>query len=164
MTNEPFRIFVYLPTDRWKPGFLRLFDPNGTKMLYDMPCRGKADGGRATKEGNPARDPAKPFGDTPSGLYRPSRITRFSPSHKTLGPLAILLEGQTGEALKAAQQGRTGLALHGGRGDDQLMATHGCIRVFDRDMALLAGAIGDAPVKLEVFSVADWPHYESMEA
>jgi len=164
MKNEPFRIFAYLPDDRRLPGFLCVFDPAGAKRLYDIPCRGKADSSQAARQGNTSRDATRPYGDTPAGLYRPSRITRFAPSHKTLGPTAILLEGQTGDALKAAQRGRTGLAVHGNRGNDRLMATYGCLRLFDRDIALLAKLIGEAAVVVEVFSVTDWPKIKGQDS
>ncbi|HEY9081326.1 L,D-transpeptidase [Magnetovibrio sp.] len=162
MTHEPFRIYVYLPTDRWKPGFIRVFDPRGAQVLYDIPCRGKAANKDAALYDNPHRDPTKPYGDTPSGLYRPARVSAFPSKHRTFGHYAILLEGQTGDALKAMQNGRTGLAIHGNRGDEHLMATYGCIRVFDRDMALLNATI-DGPVVVEVFDIPNWPDFSGVE-
>lgn len=162
MKTEPFRIDVYLPTDRWKPGLMRVFSPDGARLLYDLPCRGKADGEDAAFHDNPTRNPTKEYGDTPAGLYRPASVLSFKPKHRTFGRHAILLEGRTGDALKAMQNGRTGLAIHGNRGDEHLMATYGCIRVFDRDMALLADVI-DGPVVVEVLNVSNWPEFSGVE-
>lgn len=150
-----FTLTVFLPKNRWLPGIARLQAPDGARLLGDMPCRGKADNARAAKAHNADRDPTRPWGDTPSGTYRPSSMTRFRSSHRTLGPLAILIEGETGDALAAKQKGRTGLAVHGGRGDDKLMATYGCVRMFDRDMLALSEAIGSDPVQVIVIDVDD---------
>lgn len=152
-----FSIAVYLPTDRALPGFLRLWTPGGVPLLYDIPCRGKSDGQNAAANGNPKRDPTRPWGDTPAGLYATAPVTVFSPVHATLGRIAILLEGVSGDALRAKENGRTGLAIHAGRGNDRLMATYGCIRVFDRDMELIAGKILADDVSVDVIDIPDWP-------
>ncbi|MBF0249946.1 MAG: L,D-transpeptidase [Alphaproteobacteria bacterium] len=157
MKTEPYHISVFVPVDRLLPGFMRVFDPDGVRVLYDLPCRTKADGADAAEHDNPHRDPTRPYGDTPTGLYRPTWISRYIARHRTFGHHAILLEGQTGDALKAAQNGRTGLAIHGGRGDDKLMATYGCIRMFDRDIAMLAEEVGQAAVVVEVIESGPWP-------
>lgn len=150
MTKQPFTIQVCLPANRWNAGVLHVFDPSGKCVLKDIPCRGKADGGRAKKEGNSSRDTTKPFGDTPLGLYRPSKITHYDPPRNTVGSCCIWLVGQSGDALKAVQNNRTGLALHANRGNEKLMATYGCIRVFERDMAQISEAIGDERVTVTI--------------
>lgn len=143
-------INVFLPRDRTRPGYLHLFDSDGERLLAEVPCRGKADNQQAAKNGNPTRNPTRPYGDTPAGVYMPSRVTRYDPPHKTFGKYAILLEGEAGDALKARENGRSGLAIHGGRGDGRLIATYGCIRVRDSDMQRLVDAIGDRQVIVEV--------------
>lgn len=145
-------IEVFLPRDRAKSGYLHLFEGDGECVIYDVPCRGKADNQRAAANGNAARDPTLPYGDTPSGRYLPARVIRYNPRHPTFGPYAILLEGESGDALKAKRNGRTGLAIHGGRGDDLLVATYGCIRVHDSEMGRLAHVIGDREVVVEVIN------------
>ena len=154
-----FTIDAYLPVDRTLPGFLRVTSPVGAQLLYDIPCRGKADSQNAAAHGNPDRDPTRPWGDIPSGVYRPTRLMRYDPPQRTFGRFAILLEGQDGDALLAAQRGRTGLAIHGNRGNERLMATYGCLRLFDRDMELLAHAIVGTVV-VTVHDVAAWPPRE----
>ena len=150
---------TFLPTDRWLPGFMRLYraGPEAGRLFYDIPCRGKADSKRAAKNGNPKRHPFAPWGDIPSGIYRPASPTLFKPKHRTFGHAAILLEGETGDALKARQNGRTGLAIHANRGNDRLMATYGCIRVFDRDMDLFVNTILGDTVRVAVINCPEWP-------
>lgn len=166
MINQPLTIHVFLPANRELPGFLRVYGPDkiGAQLItselvvpYDIPCRGKADNRQAIKAENPDRDPTKPYGDAPSGIFLPSRISRFTPPRKTFGRWAIRLEGQSGQALEAKEGGRTGLAIHGNRGDIKLMATYGCIRVFERDMEILSKTIGDASVVVTVFEIDNWP-------
>ena len=151
------RLDIYLPTNRWLPGFLRLYNGEGRRLLYDIPCRGKADSRRAAAKGNPDRGPTRPWGDLPSGSYRTAQVTRYDPPHPTFVDLAIILEGNGGDALKAARNGRTGLAVHGGRGNVRLTATYGCLRVFDRDMFLLAECIGGGKLEVEVIDCPSWP-------
>ena len=149
-------LLVYLPTDRYLPGFARLCE-DGVSLLYDLPCRGKADNRRALANKNPARDPTKPWGDLPSGVFEPARMIRFDPRHRTLGDFAIPLEGAAGDALTAMEEGRTQLYVHAGRGNDKLTATYGCLRLFDRDMALLVATIGNRQIKVHVFDCPAWP-------
>jgi hypothetical protein len=152
-----FQIHVHLPIDRWLPGFLVLMNAEETQLLYDIPCRGKADGGNARKNNNPERDPTRPWGDLPSGLYEEVTVSRFKPERKTFGPTAILLNGITGDARKARDYGRTGIAIHANRGNDRLMATYGCLRLFDRDMDLICTTIGYERVTVTVFDHDQWP-------
>ena len=144
------RIVIFLPRRREHSGFLHLFDATGRVLIGNLRCRGKADSARAIKAQNPLRDPARPYGDTPSGLYAPSVMTRYEPAHPTFGKFAILIEGVEGEALRAKENGRVGLAIHGGRGDGDLVATYGCVRLLDKDMLALNLALGDSPVVAEV--------------
>lgn len=141
-----FRIHVYLPKDRNDAGWLNLAGPDGALRLYNIPCRGKADNERAAREGNPSRDPTRPYGDTPSGTYDPERIVQFDPPHHRLGrwflPLRGAGGGASGDALLADERGRTGLGIHAGRGDGRLITTYGCLRLHDRDMAEIAAIVG----------------------
>lgn len=152
-----FTLKVYLPTNRWLPGFARLFGPDGERRLYDLPCRGKADNKKAAANGNPDRDPTRPWGDTPAGRYEPARVLEFNPRKSTFGRYAILLEGISGPAFDAKENGRTELAIHGNRGSDRLVATYGCLRMFERDIALLAEIIGREFVQAEIVDCPYWP-------
>lgn len=141
------KIHITLPRDRRKPGIFRLLDMSD-RVLFDAPCLGKADNARAAREGNPTRDPKRPYGDTPTGDYAPARVWRLDPPHRVMGPLVIELEGASGDALQARINGRRGLAIHGGRGDARLVATLGCIRLRDKSMAEVARLCGDATLHI----------------
>lgn len=145
-----YKLAVNLPGNRWNTGEAHLFAPDGGPVLAHMPCYGKADNKRAAEALNPTRDQTRPWGDTPSGTYAPTRVLRFNPPHRTFGRYAILLEGVSGQALAAKANGRTDLAVHGGRGDAKLMATYGCLRLFDRDIEAIAKAVGDDLVAVEI--------------
>ncbi len=54
------------------------------------------------------------------------------------------------QARKAELKGRTGLGIHGGRGDAVLKATHGCVRLKDRDMADFARIAGKLRFTVEI--------------
>ncbi len=149
------RIAVLLPKDRTRPGTLRLLDDAGTPMLA-MPCLGKSDNAKALENDNPTRDPTKPWGDTPAGTYRPAKVRRFTPEHATLGPYAIPLIGIGGQALEAVKGGRTELYIHatrtndGGRGEDRLIPTYGCLRIEDDDMRALVEVLGETMAEIEI--------------
>lgn len=144
------RIVIFLPRDRAKQGLLHLFGDDGRFLTGNIRCLGKADNQRAIEAKNPLRDSTRPYGDTPSGTYAPSKVTLFEPVHPRLGKAAILIDGVEGNALIAKEEGRTGLAIHGGRGNDGLVPTYGCVRVLDRDMEKLVMALGDLPVTVEI--------------
>lgn len=137
-------IRVTLPADRTKPGTLELLETGallGDRQLLVVACLGKADNRRALVEGNPSRDPLKPYGDTPTGIYGAVNVVTLDPPHKRLGAVAIALRGVAGDALQAAQL-RTGLFIHGGpdepKYDERLIPTLGCLRLLNRDMKRLA--------------------------
>lgn len=144
-------ISVTLPTDRAREGTLQLNEAGKTLVSY--PCRGKADNKKAAENRNPSRDVTRPWGDTPSGAYNTTHVTHFDPPHETLGPIAILLDGKSGPALTAKSNGRTGLAIHGGRGNETLMATYGCVRMYDKDIADLSKLIGNDPVDVYIYDL-----------
>lgn len=139
-------IEIDLPRDRATEGVLRLVDGNDATMMSAR-CRGKADSRRAANEDNPDRDPTRPFGDTPSGLYRETGVHWFpKEANSRLGPAWIPLIGLSGDAERAHRNGRTGLGIHGGRGDERLVATYGCVRLLDCDFVHLATIIANRPV------------------
>lgn len=142
-----YRLLAALPKDRRLYGRLTLLSPGGS-VLFHVVCLGKADNRRAELEGNPNRSPVLPYGDTPAGTYAAARVRRFDPPHKRLGAYAIPLIGIGGQALEAMRDGgdekppRTELYIHGGRGNEKLIVTYGCLRVSDDDMAKLVAKIG----------------------
>lgn len=109
-------------------------------LLHELACLGKADNRRAAEHGNPDRDPVRPYGDTPLGRYD-GKVVRFDLPDKVLGEAWIKLDPKSGEALAGLGNGRSGLGIHGGRGDEKLMPTLGCVRMYDRDFKVLVAAI-----------------------
>lgn len=151
------RLIATLPRDRREPGILEVLDGDG-RRLHRCPCRGKADGAWAVKKGNPGRDPVKTGGDTPLGGWGPTRTDERTDGEGTtpmgrwvwwLGP-PVGGVPQSGQAVEAARNGRTGLAIHAGRGDGDLIATHGCLRIKDGDAEILAKLIGDDAVTVTI--------------
>jgi len=147
-----FKLIATLPHDRRYEGEFRLHNEAGNVVLAGG-CLGKADNLRARDEGNPSRDPIQPYGDTPTGGYVPAKVLRYDPPHHRMGTFAIVLNGADGDALQARVLGkRTGLAIHGGRGDGRLVPTFGCLRLRDRDMAAIARIVGDDLVEVVIQS------------
>lgn len=139
---------VTLPRDRRQSGDFALIDPAGNTMLVGG-CLGKADGDRALQAGNPARDPIQPYGDTPTGRYAPAQILPLVPRHPRMGDYAISMIGVDGQARQAMAR-RTGLYIHGGRGDGRLVPTYGCLRLLDRDMLAIERRVGRGWIVIEI--------------
>lgn len=126
-------IVITLPENRYNPGSLSVYDNEGTKLFWCM-CLGKADNGKARREGNPTRDPLKQYGDTPTGTYEKTRIVRLPEGRVGIGEYWITLDPIGGDAQIAEDNGRHSLGIHGGRGNDRLVPTLGCIRAADKHM------------------------------
>lgn len=140
MTNRTFisHLLITLPKNRAEVGTLEVINIAGHRV-FTCDARGKADNAKAKSENNPDRDPTKPWGDTPTGAWASCRVTRFK-GRTTLGMGWIKLPAAhavSGDAVQAKINGRTGLGIHAGRGNGSLMATYGCVRVFDRDWTAL---------------------------
>lgn len=148
-------ILVRLPTNRWNTGTLYVYGDKHDLILAPMAARGKADGKKAARKGNPARDPTLPYGDTPAGTYKPGRVVMFAEKHERLGAGWIEIEGESGDAAQALANGRSGIAIHAGAGNDaaHLRATYGCIRVTDIDFRHLAFVLGHDLVQVTVEDV-----------
>ena len=150
MADAPLKLEITLPENRYNSGKMVLYDPDDFQLMPEMPCLGKADNQKAASKGNSSRDPIRPYGDTPVGIYRPTHVTIFEVPHKRLGVGWIPLTGIEGDAL-VAMETRTGLGIHAGRGgsdEDRLVPTYGCIRMFDDDFDALSKAIGNHPVQV----------------
>ncbi|MGQ3072559.1 MAG: L,D-transpeptidase [Ferrovibrionaceae bacterium] len=145
---DTWTLSVRLPRDRRLPGNFALIDPAGNTVLVGG-CLGKADGQRAIQARNPDRDQARPFGDTPTGRYRPAQIAHLVPPHAVMGDYVIPMIGIEGRAL-AAMAERSGLYVHGGRGNDRLVPTHGCLRLLDRDMIAIDRCVGRGLISIEI--------------
>jgi len=137
------KLHCLLSPNRYESGSLWATDTTGV-IFGPVPALGKADNAKAAKEGNPAREQAKPWGDTPVGTYRITGLTRGPHPPEKFGPVFIPLSPVSGVALEGWRNGRTGLAIHGGklRPDGRLRATFGCLRLTDDDVIVLADLIG----------------------
>ena len=158
------KLVIRLPVNRWQEGEGTLLGDDGNE-LGRWPCRGKADNGKAAANGNPPagepsqRDPRKPFGDTPAGAWQGCRAV-IRPRHEPgdhIGPTWIPLpheraaDDATRELLDPARQGcREDLGIHAGRGDGELIATNGCVRMRDRDFARLVELVGEKKFGVEI--------------
>lgn len=146
------RILIHLPHDRREPGHLELVDDRDVP-LFDCECLGKSDSQAAVQHDNVARDPVHAFGDTPTGQYAPAAPLALGPSDvhfASMGPWFIPLIGTAGDALRAKTYGRTGLAIHAGRGDAKLMPTHGCVRLEQHDMDALVAAMSGQEAEISI--------------
>lgn len=154
-------LHVVLPKNRRQVGEMWLKDGDAV-ILGPFECRGKADNSAAAKHDNPPtgspsqRDPRRPYGDTPAGRWSACRIAARGHFHAGdgIGPVWIPLDrehaadGATKELLTPGANKsdplhteRSNLGIHGGRGNGDLMATNGCLRVHDSAMTLLASAL-----------------------
>jgi hypothetical protein len=144
------RILVTLPSDRLLLGQWFLEDDDGVTILGPFPCDGKSDNAAAALHGNPSRDPAKPFGDTPLGEYSATlgyiydspddRRSYGLPDKSGMIPVIWLkpLLGYTQAWARQTNEGLTvnlGLAIHTGppNGNNELRPTHGCCRTWQQD-------------------------------
>lgn len=113
-------------------------------------ARGKADNGRAAREGNPSRSSLLPYGDAPLGEYADAVVVKTH--NARLGHSWIPIVGTSGDALKAVENGRTGLGIHAGRSntDGKLVTTHGCVRLDVIDFKQLAKIMDDEAVSIRI--------------
>lgn len=141
-------IIITVSHDRKTPGSLALVDSAG-KTAFSCRCLARSAGHAS----NPERDPMKYRGDTPVGRYAPTFVSHLPHPVTGIGQLWIGLDPDDfhhDQARQAELAGRRGLGIHGGRGNVVLKATHGCVRLLDRDMADLAAVAGKSRFIVEV--------------
>ena len=140
------KLVVRLPIDRRRLGILSLMDDSG-RSLIDLNCLGRADQTAAAKHTNPTADPLKPYRHTPIGEYK---VLGYLKTGDITHPVrsygqgsAISLQPTGGHAFMAAQNGRTGLLIHGGdpKPSGGLRPTNGCIRLSNEDITALMSTI-----------------------
>lgn len=129
------KLRVVLSKDRNKTGMMYLEADNQTIAGFKVLGRGSKGSGDTSMKKN---------GNTPTGTYSGNeRVSTGMWNQKSYGPHgAIRLQPTSGRALKAKGKGRSGLLIHGGdlskkgyfRGEDQLRATYGCLRLSNADM------------------------------
>jgi L,D-transpeptidase catalytic domain len=136
-------IRVMLPKDRRTPGEIVVVDGDGVVLLGPFPCLGKGDNAGAIEHANRTRDPVRPFGDHPTGVYRITSIQRNKPPAHSYGSAFFHIEPTEGQALEAKLAGRVGLAIHGGDpgADGVLRPTNGCLRVRNDVAVTMANVV-----------------------
>ena len=135
------RLLIILPDDRVLPGRATLLDASG--VLFEAECLGRAVPDYFAPKGAASR--LTHDGDTPLGLYASTRMIALPQEMTGIGRLFVPLHPRDGEAADAERAGRTGLGVHGGRGDGKLRPTRGCVRLRDKDLARLALIAGERP-------------------
>lgn len=146
------RIKVELNSNRTLGGILVVKKNNGQQHGYGLSVLGKAAFNDAAQHGNPLAEQIRPYGDTPTGTYRILAVTNFgSPytdTRKYGNQGVIKLEPQTGNALIARNNGRTGILIHGGDlgAGGQLRRTNGCLRMANDELAYLKQLINELSI------------------
>jgi len=128
------QINILLPKNRKALGHLTVVE--GAETLFECECLGLADQARATAAGNPTRDPIRKNGDTPTGTYQATVAAAPSLPLRSYGPFPLIhLTPVSDQALEAARNGRSGLAIHSGDLNSALTwwhglrPTEGCVRI-----------------------------------
>jgi hypothetical protein len=144
-------VTITLSEDRKKPGTLVLRDERDT-VMFSCSCLGRSAGHAS----NASRDPLRFRGDTPIGRYALTHISHLPHPVTGIGSLWCPLDPHDfydSQARRAELNGRTGLGIHGGRGNSILKPTHGCVRLLDKDMADFARVAGKLRFTVEVKEV-----------
>ncbi len=124
---------VTLPFNRDRSGNLAVEIDGRTIRNYEVLGRGSRGPGDTAFRAN---------GNTPTGDYDATTFQQKD-NQNSYGPVALRLKAVSGDALIAHDAvGRDGLLIHGGslggpgywRGQGQLRATHGCLRLRNEDM------------------------------
>lgn len=141
-------VLIRLHKDRRQVGSLSLIEiEDGVrKVAFACDARGKSDQASADKAKNLHRDPRQPMGDTPAGRWTGCKVAS-RPHHREndgIGgwwielPWECAADDETRRLLDPKIKGsRSKLGIHGGRGNGDLVATNGCVRVRDQDFARL---------------------------
>ncbi len=143
-----YRLEVRLPENRQFCGCLTLLTPSNEIVLGPLPVAGSASPELANRNFNPSKTPLLPYGDTPGGFYRFSRLI----SMRQGDPVSVARYGRfgvavfdpcAGDAALAEAAGRFELWLHGGTSPEGALAsTAGSLRVFDHDQQQLMRTLG----------------------
>jgi hypothetical protein len=152
---------VVLPVRRDRLGQLTLERRDGSVIAGPWPANGTAHPVLAIRYGNPGRDPLRPYGHVPAGLYElDQRISPDTVNYRRdrLGPAgALLFRPLSGPAAVAEAHGRRRLTVHGG--PRVASAAFGSLRLPDAVIAGLIQAVRRAGasaqgLRLEIFDLA----------
>lgn len=145
------QITVKLPQNRDKSGTLTVESKGGQPRTYEVLGRGSRGPGDTSFQTN---------GNTPTGDYSGVQFERKD-NARSYGPVALRLQAKSGDALIAHDGfGRDGLLIHGGdlggagywRGEGELRATHGCLRLRNEDMINLQTYVESAATNAETMT------------
>lgn len=133
---------VLLPRNRNLSGWLRVEVEGTPRHEFEVLGRGSRGPGNTSLLEN---------GNTPTGEYDGSNFAETSSlPQSSYGPYGeVRLRAIGGMAVLAEALGRNGLLIHGGdlsgpgywRGQGQLKATKGCLRLHNRDVLTLRGVL-----------------------
>lgn len=139
---------LMLSRDRNQSGLLIAQDRVTGRVLgsFEALGRGSAGAGDTQMQVN---------GNTPSGTYVITSVQHTASwNQNSYGPHGALRLSPVSGNARAAEQiaGRQGLLIHGGsvgdttywRGENELRATHGCVRLRNQDMRRLVDILGEA--------------------
>src|SRR3989304_4213458 len=115
-------------------GYCGIWQETGTGLwvLGPYPCLGKADNAKAIDHKNPDRNPQKPFGDHPTGVYEITNVIELDGLTRSYGTWKIVIQPVHGDCVfrEAAEPGDDGILAHGGEPggpySHKLRATNGC--------------------------------------
>lgn len=134
------RLEIKLPVRREFCGCLTLYASNGDIQVGPVPVSAKAGDRLSTQNYNPSRTPLLPYGDTPVGTYRFSRLLSMREADgvdvERYGRFGVaVFDPAAGDAALAEAAGRFELWIHGGseRVDQHLASTAGSLRLHDDD-------------------------------
>lgn len=169
------KILVGLPANRWNLGQWSVLDDDDVTMMGPWAADGKSDSMAAAHHNNPERYPTRAYGDTPTGQFvgtlgsepdTPDNRWSFGLPDET-GNIPVIrlkpIEGDSDAWKRQTSEGRLvdmGLLIHSGppNGASQLRPTHGCCRVWQKDLSQvvpLIKALGEGatfPVSIETKS------------
>jgi len=137
-----------LPKNREAEGEFWITDSAGQTIFGPVRARGEADNTGAKAHGNVIEDPERSYGDHPSGLYAIIAVVHDPQPPRSYGPVFIKLDPRDGEALRAKENGRTGIGIHGGDPGlgGSLRPTFGCLRLENEAVKQIGQLIEDALV------------------
>ncbi|MCH9670680.1 MAG: L,D-transpeptidase [Gammaproteobacteria bacterium] len=139
---------LFLSSDRNRSGRLHVSEVRSGRQLAEFEALGRGSQG-------PGDTQLQVQGNTPVGEYRVERIeTTTNWAQSSYGPNgALRLTPHSGNAEVAERVARRrGLLIHGGsvggggywRGEGELRATHGCVRLRNEDMRRLVAILSSA--------------------
>jgi hypothetical protein len=161
------RLVIAVPKGRGFCGRAILVGSNGATRAGPFRALATASVRVATKHANPAASPLMLFGHPPEGVYVVAASLPPGYAHRRRSRRygrvgALLLAPQSGDALRAAENGRTLIAIHGGPRDTKrrLRPTRGGIRFSNQDMVALLSAMNDAQRDADPLTVVELAEIE----